>query len=76
MTIIAMVCSSFVAINKGTNQRYPYAPLGAEWAPSVRVGNLLASRYLDMNQYDYNFPQIMHVDKFVPETVEWGSSTI
>lgn len=48
-----MVCSSFVAINRGTNQRYPYAPLGAEEYPSVARGNLLASRYLVKNESVY-----------------------
>ena len=44
LCVLAMVCSSFVAINRGTNCRYPYAGLGDEDAPSVCAGNRLASR--------------------------------
>ncbi len=46
LCVLAMVCTSFVAINRGTNQRFPFAPLGAQSVPSVALGNLLASRFL------------------------------
>ena len=35
---------SFVAINRGTNRRQPYDPLGNTAYPSVQEGNLLCSR--------------------------------
>lgn len=46
LLLLAMVCTSFVSINRGTNKRYPYCPLGDERFQSVRDGNLLASRFL------------------------------
>ena len=39
-----MVCTTFVAINKGTNKREPWSPLGDLNVPSVVKGNLLAAR--------------------------------
>lgn len=42
--VAGLLCRSFVAINKGTNKREPFAPLGNESAPSVREGNLLCTR--------------------------------
>ena len=60
VAVVAMVCSSFVAINRGTNQRYPYAPLGAEEYPSVARGNLLASRYLVKNESVYAYTHGNH----------------
>ena len=46
LCVLAMVCTSFVAINRGTNQRFPFAPLGVQSVPSVALGNILASRCL------------------------------
>ena len=42
--LVAMVCGSFVTINKGTNKRYPWSPEGDTSCPSVKIGNLLANR--------------------------------
>lgn len=42
--VAGLLCSSFVGINKGTNRREPFAPLGLEQHRSVQVGNLLCSR--------------------------------
>lgn len=46
--LIGLLCSSFVAINRGTNKRYPHAPLGDESCKSVQVGNCLCSRILGL----------------------------
>ena len=43
--LLAMVCTSFVAINRATNQRYPDSPLGNTLVPSVQIGNILAARH-------------------------------
>lgn len=47
LVLVGLLCSSFVSINRGTNRRFPFAPLGNEQAPSVRTGNMLTSRQLD-----------------------------
>ena len=39
-----LVCSSFVAVSRGSTHRHFFLPLGDETAPSVKLGNLLASR--------------------------------
>ncbi len=44
LAVLAMVCTSFVAINKGTNKRETWSPLGDQNVPSVVRGNILASR--------------------------------
>ena len=44
LTTCATVCSSFVVINAGTHGRCLSSPLGQTQHPSVRLGNLLASR--------------------------------
>ena len=47
--MLAPVCSSFVTINAGTHMRSLLNPTGREDAPSVQVGNLLASRTLGLH---------------------------
>ena len=44
LAVLAMVCTSFVAINKGTNKRETWSPLGDQNVPSVVRGNIFASR--------------------------------
>ena len=44
LCVLAMVCTTFVAINKGTNKREPWSPLGNTLVPSVAKGNILAAR--------------------------------
>ena len=44
LVVLGLLCRSFVAINKGTNKRETWAPLGDESAPSVAEGNKLCSR--------------------------------
>lgn len=46
LCLIGLLCSSFVAINRATNRRFPFQPLGNESIPSVRQGNELTSRSL------------------------------
>ncbi len=46
LVVIGLLCSSFVAINRGTNRRFPFAPLGDERVAGVREGNCLTSRLL------------------------------
>ena len=46
LCVVAMVCSSYVTINKGTNKRYPFSPEGDTSMPSVQMGNILANRCL------------------------------
>ena len=44
MVSFGLVCSSFVAVSRGSTGRHYFLPLGNESAPSVMVGNLLAVR--------------------------------
>lgn len=44
LVVIGLLCSSFVAINRGTNRRFPFAPLGDERMSGVQEGNCLTSR--------------------------------
>ena len=44
----ALVCSSFVAVSRGSTHRHYFLPYGNEDAPSVRLGNLLAARTLSI----------------------------
>lgn len=46
LVLIGLLCSSFVAINRGTNKRYPFSPLGDESYEGVRTGNMLTTRNL------------------------------
>ena len=39
-----LVCSTFVAVSRGSTCRHYFLPLGNESAPSVKVGNLLCTR--------------------------------
>ena len=40
----AIVCSSFVAVSRGSTHRHYFLPLGDQNAPSVQLGNILMSR--------------------------------
>ena len=51
LLVAGLLCRSFVAINKGTNKREPFAPLGDESAPSVLEGNLLCTRTGVLKRY-------------------------
>lgn len=44
LVLIGLLCSSFVAINRATNRRFPFSPLGDVQVRSVREGNSLTSR--------------------------------
>ena len=44
MVSFGLVCSSFVAISRGSTHRHYFLPLGDEAAPSVKLGNVLAAR--------------------------------
>ena len=44
--LIGLLCSSFVAINRGTNKRFPFNPLGDTKGIGVQIGNGLTSRFL------------------------------
>ena len=44
MALIGLVCSSYVCVSAGTHQRAPFAPLGQETVPFVKIGNMLATR--------------------------------
>lgn len=44
LVVIAIVCSSFVSISRGTTKRSLLRPLGDPSIKCVRIGNLLASR--------------------------------
>ena len=46
-----LVCSSFVAVSRGSTYRHFFLPLGNEAAPSVELGNLLASRTVPCCMY-------------------------
>ena len=46
LVLIGLLCSSFVAINRGTNRRFPFNPLGDTGVEGVRIGNLLTTRRL------------------------------
>lgn len=46
LVLIGLLCSSFVAINRGTNKRFPFDPLGDQRFEGVRTGNLLTTRTL------------------------------
>ena len=48
LTVIAMVCGSFVTVSQGTHQRAPFDPLGRTSVFFVELGNLLASRFLGL----------------------------
>lgn len=45
IVVIAIVCSSFVSISRGTTRRTFLSPLGDTSVKSVRLGNLLAARH-------------------------------
>ena len=42
--VIAVVCSSWSAVNNGTSQRDILTPLGAQMLPGVRAGNRMVAR--------------------------------
>lgn len=44
LCVVAMVCSTYVTINKGTSKRYPWSPEGDTSIRSVVDGNLMANR--------------------------------
>ena len=44
LVLIAVVCSSFVAVNAGTHKRSPLNPEGDVSLPSVQLGNELVCR--------------------------------
>lgn len=46
LVLIGLLCSSFVAINRATNKRFPFNPLGDERFEGVKTGNLLVTRTL------------------------------
>ena len=46
--LMGLLCSSFVSINRATNKRYPFDPLGDQRFPSVQIGNALAARMLGL----------------------------
>ena len=46
MLTMAMVCTSMVAVNRGTNKRGPLTPFGDEDLDYVSRGNVLLERYL------------------------------
>lgn len=50
LCLLAMVCTSYVSINRGTNKCRPERPLGDEAVPSVSIGNCLGARCLAWNQ--------------------------
>ena len=39
-----LVCSSFIAVSRGSARRHFFWPLGDETSSAVQLGNLLASR--------------------------------
>lgn len=45
LVVIAIVCSSFVSISRGTTKRSLLRPLGDPAVRCVQIGNLLASRW-------------------------------
>ena len=49
--LVGLLCSSYVAINRATNRRFPFSPLGDCSVTSVIQGNLLTTRYLGMKLY-------------------------
>ena len=51
LVLIGLLCSSFVAINRGTNKRYPFSPLGDERFRGVQTGNLLVTRTLGFGNF-------------------------
>lgn len=51
--LIGLLCSSFVAINRATNRRFPFCALGDVRQPSVQVGNALTSRFLGFKGFDH-----------------------
>lgn len=44
IVVVAIVCSSWVSISRGTTKRTWLSPLGDPSVESVRMGNVLASR--------------------------------
>lgn len=50
---IALICSTFVSISRGSTMRDYFLPLGDETAPSVVISNLLASRTLFVETSHY-----------------------
>ena len=50
LTVIGLVCSSWVTVSQGTHCRAPWFPLGREKFEFVRIGNELTSRILDQIQ--------------------------
>ena len=44
VTLLAIVCSSWSAVNLGTSERDELVPLGATYKPSVRSANKMVSR--------------------------------
>lgn len=46
--ILGLLCSSFVSINAGTHGRSVFNPLGNCHLPHVALGNILATRKLDL----------------------------
>ena len=55
VALIAMVCMSFVAINKGTNKRGLLTPSGTEERKYVAAGNCMLERLLCC-KYEYRGP--------------------
>ena len=50
---IALICSTFVSISRGSTKRDYFLPLGDENAPSVVISNLLACRTLFVETSHY-----------------------
>ena len=44
LAVLAIVCSSWSAVNKGTSERDELIPLGANYKPSVRSANKMVAR--------------------------------
>ena len=53
LVVIAVVCSSFVAVNAGTHKRSPLNPLGDTSRPTVALGNELVSRIFGATSADF-----------------------
>lgn len=54
LTVIGLVCSSFVSISAGTHRRAPWDPYGQTHIPMVQMGNELAARKLVSTSWTWN----------------------
>ena len=69
MVLIGLLCSSFVSINRATNRRFPFDPLGNLLVEGVRVGNLLTTRWLGNDwKWKVMFPTFSVYDDFLLKT--------